>query len=508
MTDVTSDTTSDADRADAELQRSVTAGRGGRQVVRGLSWTMGGEWFSYLLQIGTTMVLARLLSPEIFGVMAMAMTLTVLIDQFRSLGLSQAVVQRENLTWTQVNALFWVNTAVGVVLAGVVAATGPALATFYDEPQVAIVCAGLGAGYVLSGLAVQHGALLNRTMRFRTITVRNLVARVGSSIAAIVAAFAGMGVWALVIQQVSTVLLSTVLTWVAVRWRPSWPRGMKEAAPLVAFGSLITASNLLNAVSRQADNIIIGRELGSGALGLYTRAYSLLTLPLRQIRTPIGAVMIPTLSALQGEPLRYRSAYRRSISGLAHVGFPVVVVLAVAADDVVEVFLGNQWTAAAPIFRLLAVASFVQLITTTCGWLFVSSGRGRAAAGWAAFGAVVTVAAFLVGVRWGVTGVAAAYAICQVVLAAPAFAVATRNTPVHLTDPLMAVLRPAAVAVVVLLVTIGAASAVPPGWPALARLVLVGLAGVATWAGVMAWWRTARQELLDLLSVVRRKERP
>jgi PST family polysaccharide transporter len=172
----------------------------------------------------------------------------------------------------------------------------------------------------------------------------------------------------------------------------------------------------------------------------------------------------------------------------------------------VVVFLGSQWTAAAPIFRLLAVASLVQLVTTTCGWLFVSSGRAKAAVGWAAFGTTVTVVAFLVGVRWGVNGVAAAYAISQVVLAAPALAVASWNTPVRFADPLVGLLRPTAVAAIVLASTLAVSSAVPPGWPALVRLLLIGASAVAAWFAVIASWRSARAEVRDLVSVIRRKE--
>lgn len=486
--------------ADPGLERSGTSGR---KVGHGLKWTMGGEWLGYLLQIGTIAILARQLTPEIFGVMAMALTLTVIVDQLRGLGLSQAVIQREDLTWVQVNALFWINAAFGLLLAGIVAATGPALAAFYDEPQLIEICAVLGVSYAFAGVAMQHGALLNRHMRFKSLATRNMVARLVSSLVAIAAAVGGLGVWALVLQQVLLVVLAAAFVWLAVDWRPSRPRELRAALHLVRFGSLVTLSNLLHSVSRQADNIIIGRVLGAGALGLYTRAYALLTLPLRQIKNPISAVMVPTLSALQKEPERYRRAYGRAINGLAHAGMPAVVILAVAAPEVIEVFLGGQWTQAATIFQLLALTSLIQLISTTAGWLFVTFGRGGAAAMWALVNAAGTIAAFLIGVQWGVEGVAAAYTISQVVLTWPGFVVACRHTPVAPIDALVAVLRPLAVSAAVLAAALAMRAVLPESWPALAGLILITVAAVLAWLAMLAAWTRARDEVLDLYETIR-----
>jgi len=462
-----------------------------------------GSWLSAVVQIGTTMVLARLLTPADFGLMAMALTLTVVVAQFRQLGLSQAVVQRVDLTWSQVNALFWVNAAAGVLLAALVALAGMPLAAFYDEPALVPLCAALGAGFVVSGLSVQHGALLNRAMQFRRISSRDVTAGLLGSVAAIVAAVLGMGVWSLVVQNVSTLVFSTVLNWAAVPWRPSRPRELGEALPLLRFGAHVSIANLFHTVSREGDNVVIGRFLDAGVLGLYTRAYSLLMLPLRRIKTPIQSVMVPTLASLQDEPERYRRAYRAAISGLCHAGMPLVVVLAVMAREVIDVVLGEQWLAAARIFQLLAVAGFVQLVSTTTGWIYTSTGRGRPYAGWAAISGVVTVAGFLVGVRWGVDGVAASYALTQLVLLVPGFAFACRHAPVATRDPFLAMARPTAVAMVVLATALTVRSALPHDVGSAFVLLVVGSSALGVWALSMVLWRGARTEVAALFSTIR-----
>ncbi|WP_152187645.1 lipopolysaccharide biosynthesis protein [Georgenia satyanarayanai] len=492
---------------DAWLDRSVRRDDLGHTVARGISWTLLSNWVAAGLQIATTVVLARLLTPADFGLMAMALTLTVIVTQFRQLGLSQAVVQRENLTWTQVNALFWVNAAAGVLLAVVVAAAGVPLAAFYGEPAVVSLCAALGAGFVFSGLAVQHGALLNRAMQFRRIAVRNMAAGVLSSAAAVAAALLGMGVWSLVVQNVSALVIATALNWWAVPWRPSRPSGLREALPLLTFGAHVSVANLCYTLSRQADNVIIGRVLDAGALGLYSRAYSLLMLPLRQLKTPVQAVMVPALASLQGEPERYRDAYRRAVSGLSHAGMPAVVVMAVTSHELVLVVLGEQWVGAAPLFQVLAVAGFVQLVSTTTGWIFTSTGRGAAYAGWAVVNGAVTIGGFAVGVRWGVTGVAVSYAVTQLLLLVPAFVVACRDTALSPADPFRAMARPVVVSTAVLLVSVTVRTSVD--LPALGTLAVTCGAAGAVWVGCLAAWPRARGEVRELVAMARkRKARP
>ncbi|WP_168217916.1 lipopolysaccharide biosynthesis protein [Occultella kanbiaonis] len=470
-----------------------------------MSWSLVGVWASYAIQLGTTMVLARLLSPGEFGLMAMALTLTVIVNQFRNLGFSHAVVQSDSLTWSQVNSLFWINAAVGLLLGVVVAVSGFGLAAFYGEPQLVYLCLVLGAGYLFSGVSVQHEALLNRRLQFRTIAMRNTFAGFLSCVAAIVAAFAGLGVWALVIQNVSLVLFGTVVLWLSVPWRPSRPKGFRDSVGLIKFGTNVTIANLFSTFSRQADNVIIGRFMDAGALGLYSKAYSLLTLPLRQLKTPISGVMVPTLSSLQEDPQRYRSTYLKTVSGLAHFGMPFVVLLAVGAYELIDVFLGAQWTAAAQVFQILAIASFAQLVSGTSGWLYISTGHTTMYARWSVVTSLITIASFLLGVRWGIEGVAAAYAIGQVVMFVPAFVFATRGTAVRVADPLLAMVRPVLVSVVVLAAAEGARY-LAHDLSSLPKLVVLVGAGLAVWAAVLLLWPRARREVTELLKLVRRRK--
>jgi O-antigen/teichoic acid export membrane protein len=491
-------------RDDSTLSREIAAGAVRSTVRSALLWTLGGQWGGYVLQLATTVVLARLLQPADFGLVGMALTLTVFVDQFRTLGLSQAVVQRKDLTWHQVDALFWVNAATGVVLGALVVCLGPLAAAFYGRSELVTICAVLGAAYVVSGLGVQHNALLNRHLRFRAIALRTSASRLVASAAAIVAALAGAGYWSLVVLQVTQTVVALVVVWTAVRWRPGPPRRFTEALPLLRFGAGVSTAGLLYTVARNADNVLIGRVLGADALGLYARAYGLLLVPLRQLKGPLGSIVEPVLSSMQDQPARYRQFYCAAIQGLSHVGMPLVAVLAVVSHELVLVLLGEQWLAAVPVFQILAIAGLVQIVSSTTGWLYVSSGRSGAFARWAAASSAITVLSFALGLRWGIEGVAVAYAVGQTLMLLPSFHYASRGTSVTTSDILAAMRRPVVLALLTAAAAWWARGLLKDAPPVVLLLVTPAIAALV-WAAALVVWGTARAEVSSSLDVLRRR---
>ncbi len=499
------------DVADQEVgRRAIGSGQLGRTARSGVLWTMGGQWSGYMLQIVTTIVLSRLLTPFQVGLFGLALTMTVFAQQFGNLGLSQAVIQRETITQRQLNALFWVNAGAGVVLAVVVAALAPVLAWFYGEPLLTPITAGLAVTYLITGLAVQPSALLARQLSFKALALRTSVARFVAAVAAIVAAVAGAGAWSLVVQQIALAAATCVMVWIAVDWRPSRPGGLREALPLIRFGAGFTTGEILNTLSRNADNILIGRFVGAAALGFYTRAYALLMLPVRQLKTPLGTALQPMLAALRTEPVRYRRLYCGAISGLCHLGMPALALLAVPAYQLIHTLLGARWVPAAGIFQFLAVAGIVQMVSSTAGWLLVTMGDAGRYAKMSLWGGVATVASFLVGLPWQAQGVAAAYAVGQVLMTPVLFWYCCRHSPVSTGDVARAMWRPLVVTAVVALV----------GWATLrltdhgvlaywGQLIAVWLVAGSLWLASLWFWRSARQEVLLLVNGMRgRRSRP
>lgn len=406
-----------------------------RRTAAGGLVTIGGRGLQMVLQLGSIVVLARLLVPEDFGLVAMVAAITGLASMFKDLGLNQAVVQREQVTHEQVSALFWVNLSAGVVLGGLVAASAPAVAWFYDEPRLVVITMTFAAFVAVGGAAVQHQALLIRQMRYRELVAADVLGLVAGIATAIGLALAGAGYWALVALPGVQSLGQTLMLWRWCGWVPGPPRPAAGVRGMLRFGANLTGFDLANYLARNADNVLIGWRWGAGPLGLYTKAYSLLLVPLRQVGTPLSQVAVPALSRLLADPAHYRRAYLRLQRVACTFGVCFVLFAMATADLIVGVTLGPGWEGAATVFAWLAVAGVTQPVSNTAGWLFISQGRTGELLRWGLVSSATTLAAFAVGLPWGIVGVAAAYGLSELALRAPLLVwYVGRRGPVGATD--------------------------------------------------------------------------
>ena len=253
----------------------------------------------FVITLGSTMVLARLLTPHDFGLVAMVMTVTGFLRIFKDAGLSTATVQQHEITHGQVSNLFWINVALSGAMTLIVAAAAPLIAWFYREPRLVGITLLLSITFLLTGLTVQHLALLNRQMRFRKIALIQVGSLLVGSILGIIMAWLKYGYWSLVGTQLGVATSALLLVWSMSGWRPQLPSRHSHVWPLLTFGANVSASNFLYTVARGTDNLLIGRYYGPGSVGLYSRASALLHAPLGQFLIPIESVFLPVLSRLQ-----------------------------------------------------------------------------------------------------------------------------------------------------------------------------------------------------------------
>ncbi|MHC4696757.1 MAG: lipopolysaccharide biosynthesis protein [Planctomycetota bacterium] len=419
------------DHSDADLRK---------RSVRGGALTVGGQFIRHILiPLAVIAVLARLLTPADFGLLAMVAVFTNFLSRFQDLGLAMAVVQKKEINQAQVSTLFWVNVAAGVTAALLMVAFAPVAVWFYGEPRLGTITVVLAVALVFGGLTVQHRALLRRQMRFTAIVAIQIVSGLLGAIAGISAALLGAGYWSLVVLQLTSTATTTVGMWVACGWRPAKPVRGSDVRELLSFGGNLTAANLLTFLVRNLDNVLIGWRWGADALGFYSKAYELLLLPVRQLTTPLTGVAVPALSRLQDRPEQYVAYYKRGIELLTFVGMPAVVFTFIAAEEIVLLVLGGQWTEVVPIFRMLAPAAFLGTFNVATGWVYVSLGQTRRQLRWAVVGSVTTTIGFVIGLPWGPIGVAAAFSIASLTLRYPGVAYCFRQTPLrvrHLRDAL------------------------------------------------------------------------
>ncbi len=468
-----------------------------RRSVRGGAATFAAQGVRFALQFGAQVALARLLTPAQFGVVAMVAPLVGLVQLFAELGLAQAVIQRPSLTHRELSGLFWINAAVSLGLAALLAAASPLVAAFYGEPRTMAVTASLAVPLLLGGLAAQQMALMNRRMQFMALAAVDVGSTAAAAAAGILCAWCGLGYWSLVAMQVANNAANLLAAWAVSGWRPDKPRWDPAVTPLLRFGGHVTGYNLVNYFSFTLDNVLIGWAGGVGALGLYDRAFRLMLPSVMQLTTPFTRITLPLLSRLQAEPDRYRSSFALVLRALLLATLPGLAWSIVFADPIVVGLLGARWQAAGPILAALGAGALLLPVNNAMAWLFVSQGRVREQLAWSAAGSGIVLASFAAGLPWGPVGVAAASAAFAWVVGSPLlFWAATRRGPVGLRDLLNAVL-PVALAT---LAAGGTLASIPGSvWPAGAAGLAAALAvAYAATLAVLACLPAGNRMLRDL----------
>ena len=456
-----------------------------RRSVRGGTITVASQAAKFALRLGGTAVLARLLSPADFGLVAMVGVVTSFAETFKDAGLSMATVQRERISHAQVSNLFWTNVGLSLLLALAVAGAAPLVAWFYGEPRLTAITLALAGASLLSGLGVQHRALLQRRMLFTRLAAIEVGSMAAGVAAAVLVAWRGGGYWALVTLTLVTAGAGATLAACLSGWRPGLPRRGSGAMPMLRFGGSLIGFNLINYLSRNGDNLLLGRFVGPAGLGLYTKAYGLMLLPLQQVNAPIAAVTVPTLARLQDEPAAFERFYCRAVRLIAYLTMPTVVVLAVLAREVVALVLGPGWEQAAAIFAVLALFGVVQPVSVTAGWVPTAVGRPGRLLRWSLVGTPVLLGGFVAGLPWGPLGVAVGAVSAAFVLVGPRMAYAYHGSPVRLRRVLAAAGLP-------LLLAAGLAATLLLVYHALAEATAAArsLAVLLTAGGLVGGWFT------------------
>jgi PST family polysaccharide transporter len=433
---------------------------------KGALWSGALVAAQQVVRLLATMALARLLLPSDYGLVAMAAALTAFIQVFSDAGLPLATIQRENVTESQIHNLFWLNVAFGVALTAATIAVSPAASWFFARHELRGVVSTLGLVFLFGSPGAQPIALLRRSMRFKALAIVEVIALIAAAVFAVAAALFGAGYWALVVQSITGVVVRTGLSFLATGYRPRLPRLGVGTWPLITFGGYLAAYGILVYFSRNVDKILIGKIWGAEELGYYGRAYFLMLLPSQGDREKLG------------------EAYRKAVQAVALIAVPAAVGIGFCSFGLVRLVYGPQWLPVGPILAWLAVAGATQPIYNSYGWLFTAVGDGKGALLWGSFSTLVLASAFGVGVRWGATGVAVAYAMAMgLALTVPGLFAAHRSARISFKATL-GTLVPVAGATTLMtavLVALGRISTFH-GWPWHVNLIAKIVVGVFAYA--------------------------
>lgn len=402
--------------------------------IRGAVFMASGNVADIVVRFGSIAILARLLLPEDFGLIAMVVALTSVLDGFRDFGLSAATIQRPDISHRQVTNLFWVNVVVGIVLAAIVALSAPLIATFYQESRLVDIAIAMSLVFVWNGLTVQHEALLIRQLRQGELALIRLAASLLSVIIAVVMALNGWGFWALVWREVTRSALITCGVWLMCRWVPGLPSRQAGTRSLIRFGSEITATHFIYSLIMHVDKLLIGRFFGAASVGLYRQAQQLILTPIDQLNGPIIGVAQPALSALQRDPDRYRRYYERIVLIVGAVTVPLGIFIAVCSEEITLLVLGPNWTDAAVFVMVFGVGAAIRPVVGTSAIVLITCGRSTRYLVLTIVHALFLAVLMVASIPWGPVGVAVAYVGTSLVLMYPVLYFSFDQTPVSVSN--------------------------------------------------------------------------
>ena len=455
-------------------------------VIRGVSWKVGSHVLVQVFSFASTLILARLLTPRDFGLAGLALVFSGLAFIFADLGIGASIVQRESLTEEDRSTAFWSNAGLGLVLTLVGVGLSWPLAHLYRQPEVQPLFAVVSLTFLFTALGTTQGALLIRSMSFRSLEVRTIVATSTSIVIGIGLAALGYGPWAIIAQSLAISGISTLLLWRSSPWRPRFIYSTESFKHLLGFGSLIFGSNLTRYLERNADNFLIGRFRGPAALGAYGIAYNIMLVPLMRIVLPVQQVFFPALSRIS-EPREAGALWLRMSRILAAAVVPCLLGMAVVAPDFVVVVLGDKWRSSIHVLQILAWVAIIQFAAAETSTLMQAIGRAGIVLRFSVVSAILGVAGFAVGVRWGIIGVAVGYAITNTLVVPFYVAVGGRAVDVSLGQYCRVLSGVAQAATAMALIVLGLRFALLDQLSAGPRLVVLIVVGVAVYPPLCRW---------------------
>ena len=395
-------------------ETSVSPESDGGLIRRGLAWKYAAEILNQLARIAFTFILARLLAPGEFGVAGMALVVSGFVLVFSDLSLGAAIVQRRTLSETHISTAFWVSVASGTAftLAGI--ATAGAAAAAFDEPDVRDLFAAMSLAFLITSLGTTQAALLTRAMDFRSLELRNIIGTLAGGGVGVFVALAGGGAWAIVAQQLTFATVSTVLLWIASPWRPRFLFALDCLRDLAAYSAQVLGNSIAYIAQETTTTLLIGRLLGPAPLGLYTFANNAVLTPVRRVSLPLGQVLFPAFSRRQDDRGHIGSMWLKALSLSAAVMLPALAGLAVVAPEFVDVTLGEKWASLVPLIQILVWLGAMRALQGPTTAVVLAIGRPDLLLKFSCIGFVLAVASILLGVQWGIQGVAATLTVSAI----------------------------------------------------------------------------------------------
>ena len=456
------------------------------------------------IQLVSVTVLARLLPTADFGLLAMATIITNFAAIFRDMGTSAAIIQREQLSDRLLDTVFWSNVVFGFTVGGIIAVTAPFVASAFHEPGVQPLLVMLSLAFPVGASGAPHLALLERSSRFRSVAVIEVLSSTCGAVVAISAALSGVGAISLVIQTLIGTTLSTVLFWLVSGWKPGLKWNGAEFLGVLGFSGNLVAFNIINYFSRNADGILIGRFLGPMQLGYYTIAYRIMLFPLQNLTFVLTRAFLPIFSGNQQNAALIGRQYLKLVQFIFVITAPLMLGLWSVREPFVVVVLGEKWRAASNIVAWLAPTGLLQSVVSTTGTVLIATGKTRLMRNLGLVCSLIFVTSFVLGLSQGAAGVARAYFFANLLTSVIYLHYTLIQVDLRLSDVAASLCRPFLAAIVMTVLIVWAENFImPQSWHQIVRLALLVMLGAAIYAATMIV--TARDIVADMRAAVVKK---
>lgn len=398
-----------------------------------------GHGFQFIVGIGTSAILARLLTPADFGVVGMALVIIEVLDSIRTFGISEAIVQRLTLTKEQLSATFWIGALIHLIILLLICSVANPLAKFFAQPNLVYIFFVMGIAIAMHGLSITHNGLLHRQMRYNLLAFTEVLSLTLGAFIGILCAFLNFSFWALVLQYITILLTRTIVIWLVCNWYPNppwcinWSKNLK-IGEMISYGGYLSFTRLTNHIGKRIDHFLIGKFAGTSLLGLYQVANRWSLFPFMQIYSPMNPIAFGALSRLRQNNKDYRIFAQKLFLILFSLTLPLHAFLFIIADQLILFLLGNQWSSAVEIFQILLISNLCAGISLMTEWIYHSEGRTQQQSPWIFFTTIVLVCIVIITIPSGVKTVAIGLAIANGILVLPSLLYCLRFSPIKVSD--------------------------------------------------------------------------
>jgi O-antigen/teichoic acid export membrane protein len=390
-----------------------------QKTITGVAWNGAGNIARQVLQVVTLVVMARFLSPDDFGIFAILMIFVTFMNIFGTMGTAQVIIHLDKPDQRMLSSIFFFNIAAGIFLFGILFLLAKPVAIFFDNSELIHLLQIVGLSFIITSLTLVQRALLEKSLNFKRVVTLETISLTIASFAGILAAIKSFGIYSLIIMSLSNPIILSLGLWINSHWRPTFEFSFTDIKRIWSYSFNLMNFNVINYFSRHADNFLIGKFIGSSSLGLYSVAYKIMLYPLDNISRVIIRVLFPAFSQIKHDNIRFKNSYLKAISFIALVTFPVMAGLLAISETLVPVLFGDKWLGMAKLLMIMAPIGMVQSIVTTVGSIYTAKGTTALMFKIGGVNSVVTVLSFIIGLPFGVEGVAIAYAIANLIMLYP-----------------------------------------------------------------------------------------